>query len=61
MSPEAISVLHDIYNYLLELMPGAKKYADFTKYSTNQLVSYLNFLRLCLISKDEKLMVSTKK
>ena len=57
MSSEALSILHDIYMYLLELMPMAKQFADVSKYGTTQLVSYLTFLSLCLISKEEKLMV----
>ena len=35
----------------------AKQFADVSKYGTTQLVSYLTFLSLCLISKEEKLMV----
>lgn len=57
MTSDALAILHDIYTYLLELMPLAKQFADVPKYGTNQLVSYLTFLSLCLLSKEEKLMV----
>lgn len=58
MTAEAISVLHTIYTYLLDLLPTAKTYADRPAYGTTHLVSYFNFLTFCLISKQEKLMVS---
>ena len=52
-----MTVMHTVFSYLLDLMPSAKRYADITKFGVTQLVSYLSFLSICLISKEEKLMV----
>lgn len=56
MTTEAKSILHEIYTFLLNLLPTLKKYCDKTHSGTTKLVNYFTVLNYCCISKEEKAM-----
>ncbi|GFW68785.1 ubiquitin carboxyl-terminal hydrolase 34 [Trichonephila clavipes] len=58
MSPEAIEVMHKIYELLLRLLKRAKMYVDPAVHGTTKLTSYFAVMTYCLVSKTEKLMFS---
>ncbi|XP_077867964.1 ubiquitin carboxyl-terminal hydrolase 34-like [Saccoglossus kowalevskii] len=58
MSPDALSVLHQIYSLLLRLLCRARLYVDSNVHGTGKLVSYFALLSYCLLSRTEKLMFS---
>lgn len=57
LSPEALSVLHQIYNSLLRLLTAAKHYTDIQQHGTMKLTTYFALLMYSCISRTEKLMV----
>lgn len=57
ITAEATKNLHEIFEFLLSLLPSAVPYADSDQNGTQRLVSYFHVLKTCLISRDEKLMV----
>lgn len=58
MNPEALEVMHKIYEVLLQLLKRAKMYVDPAIHGTTKLTSYFAVLTYCLVSKTEKLMFS---
>ncbi|CAH3140586.1 unnamed protein product [Pocillopora meandrina] len=56
LSKDALSILHEIYKMLLNLLPRARKYCDRNIHGTTKLVSYFAVLNYCLASKTEKEM-----
>ncbi|XP_027055599.1 ubiquitin carboxyl-terminal hydrolase 34-like [Pocillopora damicornis] len=57
LSKDALSILHEIYKMLLNLLPRARKYCvDRNIHGTTKLVSYFAVLNYCLVSKTEKEM-----
>ncbi|KAK7104124.1 hypothetical protein V1264_018890 [Littorina saxatilis] len=58
ISPEALAVVHKIYNHLLGLLKVAKNYVDPQVHGTMKLVCYFTILQFCVLTKREKLMFS---
>lgn len=58
MSPEALSVMHQVYQFLLRLLKKAKVYVDPAVHGTAKLMYYFAVLTYCLVGKQEKLMFS---
>ncbi|KAL3873492.1 hypothetical protein ACJMK2_036602 [Sinanodonta woodiana] len=58
MTQDAILVLHQIYDHLLNLLPRAKLYVDPQTHGTTKLMCYFAVMSSCLISKTEKIMFS---
>lgn len=57
LTPEATSILHQIYNALLRLLQPARHYIDMQMHGTMKLTAYFTLLTYCVVSKTEKLMV----
>lgn len=58
LSPEALAVLHQIYNALLRLLTAAKHYTDMQHHGTMKLTTYFALLLYCCLTRTEKLMVN---
>ncbi|KAL1414805.1 hypothetical protein MTO96_007264 [Rhipicephalus appendiculatus] len=58
MSPEALAVMHQVYQFLLRLLKKAKVYVDPAVHGTAKLMYYFAVLTYCLVGKQEKLMFS---
>nr|KAG5696977.1 hypothetical protein BaRGS_008439 [Batillaria attramentaria] len=58
MSPEAMVILHQIYEHLLSLLTRARMYVDPQVNGTTKLVLYFTVMNFCVLSKAEKLMFS---
>ncbi|XP_077536768.1 ubiquitinyl hydrolase 1 puf isoform X3 [Haemaphysalis longicornis] len=58
MSPEAVSVMHQVFQFLLRLLKKAKMYIDPAVHGTAKLMYYFAVLTYCLVGKQEKLMFS---
>lgn len=56
LSKDALSILHEIFKTLLNLLPRARKYCDRNIHGTTKLVSYFAVLNYCLVSRTEKEM-----
>ncbi|KAJ7390778.1 Ubiquitin carboxyl-terminal hydrolase 34 [Desmophyllum pertusum] len=54
LSKDALSILHEIFKMLLNLLPRARKYCDRNIHGTTKLVSYFAVLNYCLVSRTEK-------
>ncbi|KAL9953976.1 hypothetical protein ACROYT_G041461 [Oculina patagonica] len=54
LSKDALSILHEIFKMLLNLLPVARKYCDRNIHGTTKLVSYFAVLNYCLVSRTEK-------
>ncbi|XP_054154148.1 ubiquitin carboxyl-terminal hydrolase 34-like [Oppia nitens] len=54
LSPEAVLVIDQIYNYLLQLLKRVKLYADPATHSTQKLTSYFVVMSYCLVSQRQK-------
>lgn len=59
LNKEALSVLHEIFKTLLNLLPRARKYCDRNIHGTTKLVSYFAVLNYCLVSQTEKEMFTS--
>lgn len=59
ISCEAQLILHTILNLLLRLLRSARNYTDISVHGTTKLTAYFNLMTYCLVSKTEKLMVSS--
>lgn len=58
LSHDAQLILHTIINLLLNLLKSARTYIDITIHGTAKLTAYFNLLIYCMVSKNEKLLVS---
>ncbi|KAM7288965.1 ubiquitin carboxyl-terminal hydrolase 34 [Ixodes scapularis] len=58
MSSEAVSVMHQVYQFLLRLLKKAKLYVEPAVHGTAKLMYYFAVLTYCLVGKQEKLMFS---
>lgn len=58
LTPEALTVLHQVYTTLLRLLGPAKHYTDIQIHGTSKLTAYFALMTYCCISRTEKLMVS---
>lgn len=59
LSSEATLVLHQIYTALLRLLQPARHYTDINTHGTMKLTAYFALMTYCVISNNEKLMVSS--
>ena len=58
MSADALMVLHKIFEHLLSLLPRCRHYVDPQTHGTTKLMCYFTVMQYCLVSKQEKLLVS---
>jgi len=58
LASDAKETLHEIYNFLLNLLKKAKEFTDPPLHGSNKLTAYFVLLNYFLISRTEKIMVN---
>lgn len=59
LSGEAQIILHTILTLLLRLLRPARTYTEILVHGPNKLSAYFSLMTYCMVTKTEKLMVST--
>jgi len=57
LAPDAKEMLHEVFEFLLNLLKVAKEYTDTTVHGASKLTAYFLLLNYFLVTRTEKIMV----